>query len=182
MNNKSVFNRRTASPSKSAFTLMEMIIALALTVLVISGFLYYVLSISDNRNKTYAIAEVQSNGRVALELISQRIRSASALNTASSTFNISPGVLSLSMASSTTNPTLINLTGANGRLQITEGALSAVPVTSKRVQVSNLVFTNLTSKGKRKDIMIDMTINYGNPGDVYYNASQTWETTVSLRQ
>jgi len=110
-----------------AFTLIETIIYIAILGMVVSAFVFFSLSVSGSRNKTYAVQEVQANARMALELISQKIRSADKIIFASSTLGADPGRLFLSMASSSLNPTIIDLSSDNGTLRIMEGE-SAVPL------------------------------------------------------
>lgn len=165
------------------FTLIEVLIYMAILGLVVSGFVSFSLSISDSRNKNYVIQEVQANGRLALELISQKILSSNGVNIGSSTFDSDPGILSLSMFNGSKNPTLINLNQDDGILQITEGSDNSIYITSDEVKITNLVFTDLTSTSEKASIRIQITIKYDNQGDnVNYEYSQSLQTAVNLRQ
>ena len=98
-------------------------------------------------------------------------------------FGADPGVLSLVMDDVNKNPTIINLNQDDGSLQITEGAGTAMAVTSKKVKVKNLVFTDLSLASSTKNIKINMTIDYNNVNqDVKYNYSDDLETAVSFRR
>lgn len=168
---------------KKGFTLVETLIYIAIIGTAVTSFVVFAISIGEPRNKTYATQEVQANMRTAVDLISQRVRAATGVNTGASTFGSDPGVLSLAMADSTKNPTLIDLTADDGILRITEGVSSAVPITSTEVQVTNLVFTNLTPSGERESIRIEMTMEYNNSsGDVEFDYTQSATTTVGVRQ
>lgn len=165
------------------FTLIETIIYMAIIGLVVSSFVGFSVTVSRARNKSYASEEVQANARMALDLISQRIRAASSVNTGTSTFNSDPGVLSLAMADAAKNPTIIDLTADDGVLRITEGVNSPVSVTSGRVRVTNLVFTNLTGSGARENIRVQMTVGYASTaGDTEFSFSKSFQTTVSVRE
>jgi Tfp pilus assembly protein PilW len=165
------------------FTFIEVMIYLALIGLVVTGFVSFNLSVSESRNKTFVAQEVQANVRTAMDIISQRIRAATGVNTGTSTFDSDPGVLSLVMVDSAKNPTLISLSQDNGTLQITEGVSSAVAITSTEVQVTNLVFTDLTSTSSRENIRLVLTIAYNAGGsDLEFTHSQTATTSVSIRQ
>lgn len=165
------------------FTLIEVLIYMAILGLVVSGFVSFSLSISDSRNKNYVIQEVQANGRLALELISQKILSSNGVNIGLSTFDSDPGILSLSMFNGSKNPTLINLNQDDGILQITEGSDNSIYITSDEVKITNLVFTDLTSTSEKASIRIQITIKYDNQGDnVNYEYSQSLQTAVNLRQ
>ncbi len=166
------------------FTLVEVLIYIAIIGLVMTSFLYFGTAIFDYRNKSYVVQEVQANERLALGLISQKIRGAKDVNIASSTFNTDPGVLSLVMDNSSKNPTVIKLNQNDGVLQITEGNATATALTVQKVKITNLAFTNLTATSSiDDDIGINLTAQYNNANqDVKYNYSDSVETAVSLRR
>ncbi|MBT4315079.1 MAG: GxxExxY protein [Candidatus Magasanikbacteria bacterium] len=167
---------------RSGFTLIETILYITIISAVMGAFVSFSLSVANSSNKTYAVQEVQANSRVSLEIITQKIQSATGVNIASSTFGSDPGVLSLSFASSTLNPTIIQLSDDDGILQITEGGADPINITSSEVQITNLQFTNLTGTGNRENIKIDTTIEFFNAESVEFQHSQSLQTTVSLRQ
>ncbi|MDA2936200.1 type II secretion system GspH family protein [Patescibacteria group bacterium AH-259-L05] len=169
---------------RSGFTLIETLVYVAIIGIVIVSFVTFSISISNSRNKAYVTTEVQENARIALEVIRQRIHAANNVTIGSSTFDTDPGILSLQVADTSRNPTIIDLTADDGSLRITEGVNSPVIITSDEVRVVNLVFTNLTSPNiSRENIRIEITVDYNTTGgDVEYNYSYSLQTAVSLRQ
>ncbi len=119
---------------------METIIYIAILSLTIVGFVTFIMAVSNARNKNSVVVEVQANSRQAMEIISQKIRTAAGVNVASSTFGTDPGVLSLSMNSGAKNPTVFNLNKNDGTLYMTEGNGNPVAITSNKVFLSNLMF------------------------------------------
>ncbi|MFH1661924.1 MAG: hypothetical protein ABIA02_02415 [Candidatus Falkowbacteria bacterium] len=104
-------------------------------------------------------------------------------NTGESTFDSDPGVLSLSMADASKNPTIINLTADNGQIQIKEGSTDEVLITSNEVKITNLVFTDLTGTSDKENIRVQITVEFNNLGtDIDYDYSQSLQTSISLRQ
>jgi len=165
------------------FTLIETLIYVAIIGMAVSSFVAFSLSVSSSRSKTYVVQEVQANARVALGIISQKMRAANGVNTATSTFGADPGFISLSVASSTLNPTIIGLNQDNGVLGIKEGLSATTSITSSEVKITNLVFTNLTGSSTRKNIRTEMTVEFNNPStDITYDYSQSLRTTISIRQ
>ncbi|MDA2922329.1 type II secretion system GspH family protein [Patescibacteria group bacterium AH-259-L07] len=170
--------------SHKAFTLIEILLYTAIIGVIVVSFVTFSISISDSKNKAYVATEVQENARMALKVISQKIRAADDVDIGASVFGSDPGVLSLSMADASRNPTIIELDSDNGSLQITEGVNNPVQITTNRVNVTNLVFTNVTpSNVSRESIHIQITVAYNNAsGDIEYTYSQSLQTAVSLRQ
>ncbi len=168
--------------SQDGFTLIEVIIYITIIGAVLSAFVAYFLSLSNIRNKTYAVQEVQGNVRTVFDVITQKIQSANAVNSSTSVFGSDPGLLSLSMSSGALNPTIIQLDEDNGVLQIKEGLSDYVSITSDEVKVSNLQFTDLTSASTRENIRIEYTIDYATSTDVSFEYGQSIQTAVSVRQ
>ena len=167
---------------QKGFTLIEILIYVSLIGLVSVGFINFALSTNLSRSKVFVVQETQANARVALDLISQKIRVSNGLNVASSTFDSDPGVLSLSMADNFKNPTVIDLDQNDGVLQITEGTSTPETVTSDEVRVTNLVFTNLTSSSTREAIRVEFSVAYATTTDIIYTYSIDVQTAVSIRQ
>lgn len=166
--------------NKNGFTLIETIIYIAIIGGVFVALTSFVLTISGSRNKSYSEQEVNANARMALGVISQKIKSASGINLASSTFGAHPGVLSLAMTSSTLNPTVIAVSG--NRIAVTVGSGSPQFITSQMVLVTNLVFTNLTGDSNHGNIGINMNFVFAGSNSSDYNFTSSLQTAVSLRQ
>jgi type II secretory pathway pseudopilin PulG len=167
----------------SGFTLIETLIYIAIVATAVSSFVLFSISVSNSRNKTYVVQEVQANVRVALNIMSQKIRAAQSVATTTSTYDTDPGFLILNMASTTLNPTHIGLNQNDGILGIKEGNAATTSITSDEVLVTNLVFTNLTGSSTQENTRIQMTIEYNNPsGDDDFNYLQSVQTAVGVRQ
>ncbi|MFH1451450.1 MAG: prepilin-type N-terminal cleavage/methylation domain-containing protein [bacterium] len=160
---------------KKGFTLIETLIYIAIIGMIVSSFVIFVLSISASRTKTYAVQEVQANSRFALDLLSQRIKSAQGI--ISPTPGNSASILILDMADADLT---FNVTA--GVLSATEGLADSIPITSSEVDVSSLIFTNLTAAEERENIRIEMTVNYQENNSKEYDYSQSFQTAVSLRR
>jgi len=167
---------------EKGFTLVEILVYVAILGVVVASFVSFSISISSSRGKVYVQQEVQANARVALNLITQKILSSNGINFGSSVFDSDPGILSLSMVDGSKNPIIISLTADDGQLQIQEGIGTALPITSDEVRVTNLVFTNLTSTSDKANIKIELTVEYLATENVAYEYKYSLETAVSLRQ
>jgi hypothetical protein len=131
------------------------------------------------RAKAEARILVQGNARFALERMSQDIREAKGINAGASVFGSNPGALSLQMPDASKDPTVFDLSG--GLLRVKVGAGSATALTSSKVSVSNLVFTDL-STSKTKNIKMSITLDTGGAALTQaFKATQTLDTSVTLR-
>lgn len=160
-----------------AFTLIELLIYIAIisSILVLmTGFFWNIVwgNIKEN-----SYQEVQQNGRFALTKIIQETKKATGINTP--TPGSSGNYLSLAMANPNLNPTILDLSA--GKLRITRNGSPPIELTTDRVIVTNLQFTNLSYAGTPGTIRIEMTINHSNPGNLMeYQASINLKSTVSL--
>lgn len=167
---------------KKGFTLIETLIYVAIISLIMGAFISYSISITNLRNKTYVMQEVQANARMAMEVISNYLRIADAVNMTSSTFDIDPGVLSLSMVSSTLNPVVFLLDQDDGVLQMSVGGGEPNNLTSDEVKVTELTFFNFSGSSNKENIGISITVEYSTPISHDFFYSQSLQTSVSLRQ
>lgn len=170
-------NNRVAKKSSAGFTLIEMIIYIAIIGIVISGFVSYSLSVSGARNKNYSVVTVQANGRTALEIFRQKIHQAETVVIPS--YGATSTLLLLDMPGA--NPNII-FSMLNGTLLMKEGSLATTTITEDNVLVSNLIFTNLAGNNERENIKIDLTVDYSMPvPDVRFDYSKSYRTAISTR-
>lgn len=163
--------------NNQGFTLIETIIYIAIIGIVISGFVSYSLSLSGVRNKNHSMVAVQANGRVALEVMTQKIREAQAV--LAPTSGVSGDQLVLDMPGTSPDITFSVL---SGELTMQEAGSPAAAITDNQISVSNLLFTNLSASGERANIQIEITVDYNvAPENTEFIYSKTYQTAVSPR-
>lgn len=167
--------------AKQGFTLIETVLATGILLIVIAALAFFTLSILDVRTKLTSAQEVQANMRMAFDVMSQKMRSATGVNVASSTLGTDPGVLVLTMSDPTKNPTTFRLTADNGQLQIQEGISGPVSITSNEVLISNLTFNLASGVGEQENIRIEMTANYAFQDSTYASYTENFQTSVTTR-
>jgi len=166
---------------QKGFTLVELVVYVAVTSLLLSGVILTAVGAVGARSKTLAQHEVNYNSRFVLEKITQEIRRSSSINTGSSTFGSHPGVLSLEMDDAAEDPTLIDVSG--GVLRITRGAGLPVNITTDKVEVTNFDLTNLSIGSKVKNVQIQLTVDHNNPGNRQeFSATSSVQTSVAIRK
>ncbi len=167
---------------RSGFTLFEAIITIALLSALAGSFGGFAVSIFSTRSLLKGMHEVDENSRFAIDTISQKIRNATTVNSGASTFDLDPGVLSLSMANPAENPTVFRLNQDNGILTMQQGASQPIAVTSNEVQISRLLFSLLSGAGEPEHIRIIIEAQTSAQDDSYGSFVHTFQTAVSLRQ
>lgn len=158
---------------KKGFTLVELIIYVAMIGVVVIGFLNFGLNVIYTGEKSEIRQEVQRNATYALQRVLSKIKEANAVNAGSSTFDSHPGVLSLEMEDSAVDPTVFDISG--GILRMTEGVSSPVNLIPAELEATNLVFSNLSVSGRTSNIKIELTARHRN-----YNVSNLAEAEMVI--
>ena len=144
---------------KKGTSLIEIMLYVAIVGMLIATFINFSLYIHRAHNKSFTVNEVHANVRVALDLISQRLRAAKSVNVDNSIFDSNPGALSLEMNNPVINPTVFNLDEDSGTLHMTEGVGLSMAITDEYVEIANLVFSYLEERNI-ESVSMDMTVNY----------------------
>ena len=167
----------TRQLKQTGFTLIELLLYTAIVgslLLAVVGFYGATL---DTRVKNQAIAEVNQQGTLVMDQITQSIRNATSI-----TLPIAAGsgaVLTLVVPTASLSPTTYSLNGTT--LQIVEGTNTAVPLTGSRVQVSALTFKNVTRTGTNGVVQISFTVSYNNgTGRSTYDYSKTFTSSAEV--
>jgi len=159
------------------FTLIELLIYIAIVgviLVLITGFFW---NIALGYIKENSYQELQQNGRFALMKMKQEIKKAKSIISPTPGFSVNS--LSLEMANPSLNPTIFDLSG--GKLRIKQGTNPFYDLTTDRVVISNLQFTNLSYTETPGTIRIEMEMRHLNPGGLSaYQAAINFKTTVSL--
>jgi len=164
---------------KSGFTLIEIVIYVAIMGLVLSALIMFFLTIGNNRDKAYSASEVEANAKITLNEISSLIRQARSFDDNNSVYNNDQGVLVLFLDEAKTQVASIDL--LNGRVRIQTGFEPAWFVSSPAVSFSRLNFSKLSDQ----QISLDMSLAFGplgaeiTPEKTY---KQNLTTTISIRQ
>lgn len=159
------------------FTLVETLIYVSIIGVVIANFINFGLNVTSSRNKTHVVQEVQSNLRVATEVISSKIKEAKDIisptegeNDQSLTIDLGP------------DGPLATFSVIDNVLYYTEEEGVSEPITSNEVVVENLAFTNTASPGDKENISMDIKIRYNYSTSIDYTYSDEWQTAISLRR
>jgi Tfp pilus assembly protein PilW len=163
---------------KTGYTLIEMLLYLALTTILIGAVSSFVTVVLNFKAKTYAISEVEQVGNQMVLLIGRTIRNGTAIN--SPAIGGSASTLSLNTLISGNNPTIFSLNGTT--LQMKEGSAAVFNITPTTVDVTTLLFTNVARATTNGTIRIQLTISFDNPNNRQESSyTETFYGTADLK-
>jgi len=179
--NLSIINEKTFSKSKllTGFTLLELLIYVAILAILTVGIASAFLSVNRGRGQVEARSETNTNLQFAIEKISRDLKSASSVTTPA-TAGSSSDTLVMTLSGST-----ITYSVSSGQLKRQVNSETPETITSDKVTVATPTFTRLenTNTVLNKTVVsieIDITMSY-NSTSPDYQYSERKKTTAALR-
>lgn len=172
----------------SAFTLVEVIIYVAIAGIFFSGAIGFFWQMKQSQIKSSSAREVQENMAQAMEVFKYYVRNAEDVDTANSTFSSHPGELTLTFSGDdrvidtyTKLVSIGNETVNVRTLRLTHGLLT-YDLTSDYVNVDSLIFNNLTDATEPAVVQMQLTLSYVNAGDLdAFDYQFINQTTANIR-
>lgn len=160
------------------FTLIELLLYTVLVGLVVMSTAVLLNVLQRQRIRSQVIMEVNGQGVAAMQIMTQIIRNSTAINSPA------PGAtgtsVSVTVPTRSLSPTVFAL--SSGAIMMTEGASAVVSLTSGKVAVTGVTFSNLTRTGSFGTVRIQYTVSYNSPGGIpEYTYSKTFISNASLR-
>lgn len=149
---------------KKGFSLVEMIIYIAFFAVLSLVAMQATLIIMKSFYVIRLTQTVNQSATVALERMSREIRNAYDVDDVASTFNTSPGRLTLRTEDASGMNTTIEFFVSGNQLRLREGGVDRGTLLAKNVTVTNLVFRNIMTMNSRA-IKIEMTLHNARAGD-----------------
>ena len=170
--------------NNKSFTLIEILVYLGVLAIIISTVSSFFLWAIRSNTKTKVMRETLDNARRAMEIITYEIKEAKSIYI--------PTTTSTQLSLETThylpqgeNKTYIDfyLCGtASTTLCFKKESQNPVALTSDRVEVKNLSFTQIATTSTSPSLQINLEISYKNPSNLpEYQASVNLSSAASLR-
>ncbi|OGY47110.1 MAG: hypothetical protein A3J62_02205 [Candidatus Buchananbacteria bacterium RIFCSPHIGHO2_02_FULL_38_8] len=154
------------------FTLIEMIIYLAIVAMVLTAISYLILDIISGQTTSFTDQEVNYNLRFISNNLIKDIKSAQDIS------SLSGETLVLTMPG---EDITYNFNSVDNKLTRQLGSAEPINIHSDQVEV-NGSFSSLSYLSRAKNVGIHLEINYKNPDNLSdYNASTTVDFAVELR-
>ncbi len=177
--------RRGLRYSNAGFTLVEMLVYVAILTIILALVVGLMWNLIRSYTRYRVEREISTNVREAMNYMIREIKSAQGVYASTSVFTSHPGQLSLETrvsvpADETT--TFIDFYIDNGQLLIKREGQDPFVITSDRVSVSNLVFTNFTNPTIGELVRLDLTIEHReNTSRFEFQAQQSLTSSAALR-
>ena len=153
-----------------------MLIYIALLVMIFMVVLKTLLSFSSTYRTIAANRIIEASAITSLERMTRDIRNATSIDAVNSTFGSNPGILSLITTQNGVSTTTKFYVSSN-TIQVDVNGTNIGPLTTSRVSVTSLIFTQLTGSTTNA-VKIDMTLQ-GSNGNV--TKTKIYHSTIVLK-
>lgn len=144
---------------KKGFSLVEMVIYIAILVMMLAIIIQVLLSIMGSNRIVRAVRNIETSAVTALSRMGREVRRAESIDLVSSTLGTHPGVLSLDGESDGVAYS-VDFYLADGRLRLKENEVDVGALTQASSTVTNLVFSRFSATDT-EGVKIQMTIESG---------------------
>ena len=162
-----------------AFTLIEMIVYVAIFAVIMVVVTSFVFQIMNVKNRSKAARETYQEARYILERINSKIRYAPGVDTGNSIFDNDQGALVLKSQVARTNLTEYKV--VDGIVTEKVGDLEENVLNSNNVRVDQLRFEQIVSSTVQSSIKTTLTVTYQSGGRTDLQAVSTLTANASLR-
>jgi type II secretory pathway pseudopilin PulG len=162
--------------SQKGFTLVELLLYVSLAAVLLLGMSIILAVVLGSRVKQSTIAEVDGQGILVMEQITQAVRNADSIIVPVP--QASGGLLRLNIGGAETR------FGSQGTVIGTQEVPGPpIILTSPRVEASNLLFENFSRVGTMGTVRVSFTLTHINPADRNeFDYSKTFISSASLRK
>lgn len=163
---------RKNNHNRQGFTLLELIVFVAIFSFTIVGFISILVSITRVQVKQGSSAEVSQQSQYVLQTLQYYVERSSLIE---ADVNMASSSVKLRMTATAEDPTLIFSSGTT--LYIKVGSGDILPLTSQRVSVSGVTFTKKSNPPAKDSISIGFTISF-NTQNIQQQFSQAFSSAV----
>lgn len=141
-------------PTQQGITLIELLLYVGIMGILLGALASFLALTLTSQVKNQSVSEVNQQGAFAMQYMTRVIRNADTIT--QPTAGGTSSVLTATVSTPAESPTVFSLNA--GRLQVQEGASTAIPLTSDKVAMSGLTFKNLTPAGGNTVIQVTFTL------------------------
>lgn len=151
--------------TQSGFTLVELVISMAIGISILGLVASVYVTLTRNRSQYQTEAEVETIGNEAMNIITQAVRNAQAINSPAT--STSGTTLSLAVASVADNPTVFSVSSSSIKMVL--GSASYL-ITGSSTAASALSFTNLSASSTVGIVRVQFTLTKNSYAQTFYSS------------
>jgi len=167
----------TCRAHERAFTLIEILAYTFVLTLLITTVAYTLIAVNNSYRTLKSSAGLESVAEETLERMTRDIRSATSIDTVYSSFDTSPGQLTLNTLDDAGDATTVQFFLEGQTLRVKEGGVDVGPLSAVNVRITNLVFRRITTP-QSQAVKIEVTAESGQDKS---RASASFYSTIVLR-
>jgi len=155
--------------SGAGFALVEMLVYIALLTIISTSSIALLFSLDDMFAENRANQLVTRGGTIAMERMLYDIRSADIVDTFNSTLQSTPGVLTLTRGTTTTE-----FSKVNGAVNVEVNNVTVGPLTNSSVSVDELrffMYSNLVTEAVRIKLTLSVTVGETTVTETFYGGT-----------
>ena len=179
-----IANRQSPIASTAGFSLIEMLLYVALVATIISSVVFFGIWIIQVSAKSRVNSEVLVNARRAMETMVYEIRKSQSVYAPTSVFDSSPGQLSLeqtNVAGSDESSNFIDFFICGQALCLKREKTNPVALTNSSVRVTSLIFSQRLNSIDNPSLQIKLRVESLSSARPEYADSIDLTTTANLR-
>jgi len=162
----SIRQKKNTTHDKFGFTLVETLVYLGLAVILLSGIVQAIVTLTAAYRNVKTARDIESSAIAVMDRIVRDTRDATSINTAQSTFNLNPGILYLNTYNASSTAITDKYYVANQRVMLSENGVLLGPLTSADVAVSSLIFRSYSTSTSNA-VKIELTLTSASTSRVY---------------
>ena len=167
----STYNLQPTTSNSSGFTIVEMVVYVAVLALIVAGVVNMILAVSSTFSELRATRQLNRSASVVLDRFVRDVRDAESVVVGSSVFDIHPGELVLSYGVGSPQ---VRLYVDGGTMKIDRGGGYEGDLTVPGVSVTNFMFrhiTNSTSESARLEITLESVSGKASKTETFYTTA-----------
>lgn len=166
--------------SQKGFSLVEMLLYVGISSVILLSLSLFLTFLLSSRIKNQSILDVNQQGIQVMQLITQTIRNGKSIDFPS--IGATSTSLSITVNDPLLSPTVFDV--SNGVLRIKEGSGNVIPLTNSHVNISSVVFQNISSTSSTERIVrLSFIIDHKNIDNRNENEfTKSFTGSATLRQ
>jgi len=162
-------------PLFGGFSLLEMLVYIAILVLLLVIIINITISVVSFQRSINVQKSIENSAMVSFERMTREVRQADSIDTTSSVFGVSPGILVLNSEDGSGNPRTVEFSLSSGEVLMSENGVSLGSVSQMDTEVTSFILRHFSNSGI-SGIRIEMILESGT--STHYRSANFYSSVV----